>query len=596
MKHRLLIVLVGFMVSACGAMQGSNTNNSSQSSNSPQHSAGENTGTPKADLILSGGKIRTPEGWVEAVAIRQGVIIAVGDTASVNRFKGKTTELIALDGKTVLPGLGDMHVHSTRGGLEQIACRIPPGSPADAIAQVVTGCTTGKQPGEWVTGGNWVAAGFAPGQQNREFLDKLAPDNPVALFDESHHSLWVNSAALELAGITAETPDPDGGVIDRDSAGKPTGLLRETAMSLVLSMIPPPTETQLSEALQLAGNQMLSYGITSFTDAGAFVPSTVANMSQLSAEGKLKQRVRACIRWTPLAGDDPVSRGEALIADRASYEQPRLRLDCVKIVLDGVPTESRTALMLEPYLSHDHGAEATRGLPMIPSDILFPAVTEFDRQGLHIKFHAAGDGAVRQGIESIAVAREANGWGGPAHDVCHNSFVNPADIPRVRDLEMTWEFSPYIWFPTPISEHDISKVIGKERMKRWIPIKDALETNARVVAGSDWPVVPSVNPWLAIETMVTRQVPGGGDKELGGGQKITLEQAMRIFTANAAEYMGIRDQVGSIEPGMHADIIVVEKNPFDVPITQVHKTKVLMTFIDGEKVFDLAAPPTLTAQ
>ncbi len=123
---------------------------------------------------------------------------------------------------------------------------------------------------------------------------------------------------------------------------------------------------------------------------------------------------------------------------------------------------------------------------------------------------------------------------------------------------MTWEFSPYICFSTPISEHDISKVIGEERMRRWIPIKDALDTGARVIAGSDWPVVPSVNPWLAIETMVTRQVPGVCDKELGGSQKITLEHAMDIYTLNAAQYMGIRDKVGSIEPGMHADLIVLE--------------------------------------
>jgi predicted amidohydrolase YtcJ len=545
-------------------------------------------------LILTGGKVKTPQGWVEAVAISDGVIAAVGDSQSIKARKAKGTQVVELDGKTVLPGLGDMHVHSTRGGLEQIACKIPPGSGADVIAQVVAECAAASEPGVWVTGGNWVAAGFEPGQQNRAFLDKVAPDNPVALFDESHHSLWVNSAALELAGIAADTPNPDGGVIDRDSGGEATGLLRETAMGLVLDVAPPATEAELAEALHLAGNQMLAYGITSFTDAGPFDPSYIGNMSELSGEGKLQQRVRVCMRWTPLAGDDPDVRGETLINSRANYEQPRLLTDCVKIVLDGVPTESRTAVMLEPYF-HEDGEEATTGLPMIPSDILNPAVAEFDRQGLHVKFHAAGDGAVRQAIDAVAFARAQNGWGGPPHDVCHNSFVNLADIPRVRDLEMTWEFSPYIWFPTPISEQDITRVIGEERMKRWIPIKDALETDARVVAGSDWPVVPSVNPWLAIETMVTRQVPGGGAKELGSSQKVTLEQAMSIFTENAAEYMGMRDKFGSIEPGMLADIIVVEKNPYEVPITEVHKTKVLMTFINGEKVFDLASPPRLTA-
>jgi len=552
---------------------------------------------PAADLILKNGEIWTPGGWAEAVAISRGVIVATGSSTDVAASAAPDAQIVDLKGAAVLPGLADSHVHSMFAGMEQFSCRLAPGSKADAIAAAVSACVRAKQPGQWITGGNWVAAGFRPGQQNRQFLDRIAPSNPVALIDESHHSLWVNSAALKLAGITRDTPDPDGGVIDRDASGEPVGLLRETAMGLVNAHVPPPTDAERRAALTLSSNQMLSYGITAFTDAGVLLPDAGV-MSAMSADGTLKQRVRGCMRWMPLAGSDPVANGEAMIARRAFYSQPRFKLDCVKIVLDGVPTESRTALMIDPYLAshHGHGGESTRGIAMLSPEILNPAVTRFDREGLVIKFHTAGDGAVREAIEAVAAARKANGWGGPAHDVGHNSFVDPADIDRVRDLDMTWEFSPYIWYPTPIAAQDIRGVVGDERMKRWIPIRDAVESHALVVAGSDWSVVPSVNPWLAIETMVTRQMPGGSKETLGEGQKISLEEALRIFTENAAMHMGLRDKVGSIAPGMRADMIVVERNPFKVPITEVHKTRVLMTFIDGEKVYDAASPPKFTAR
>jgi len=195
----------------------------------------------------------------------------------------------------------------------------------------------------------------------------------------------------------------------------------------------------------------------------------------------------------------------------------------------------------------------------------------------------------------VATAREINGFGGPMHAVGHSTFVNLADIPRVRDVQMSWEFSPYIWYPTPIASNDIRAALGDERMKRWVPIKDALDTGALVVAGSDWSVVPSVNPWLAIETMVTRQKPGGSQERLGEQERVEIEDAFRILTENGARLMGQRDKVGSIDVGMRADVIVTETNPFDVPITRVHTTKVKMTFIDGEKVFDAASPPKLTA-
>jgi predicted amidohydrolase YtcJ len=552
---------------------------------------------PAADMILVNGEIRTPGGWVQAMAVKNGVIVAVGDVTSVSARRGASTQVIDLKGKAVLPGLHDSHVHALFAGAEQFACGFAPGAKPAAISAALKACVGTKKPGEWIQGGNWVGAVFAKGQQTAAFLDKIAPDNPVVLTDESHHSTWVNSAALKLAGITRATQNPQGGIIERDARGEPTGVLRESASRLVGAVIPLATEEEKRRALILSTSQMLSFGITSFTDAGV-TDENAGTMAALAGEGLMKQRVRGCIRWAGGGPDAARAASEDLIRRRSEFTKGRFSPDCVKIVLDGVPTESHTAAMLAPYegTAHSHGDGREKGLLMIPQPVLNEGVTRFDREGLIIKFHAAGDGAVRAAIDAVAAARTANGMGGAKHDVGHNSFVDMADIPRARDIGMTWEFSPYIWYPTPIAASDIRAAVGDERMKRWIPIKDALDTGALVVAGSDWSVVPSVNPWLAIETMVTRQKPGGSKETLGEAERVTLDQAFRIFTENGALQAGHRDKVGSLEPGMHADFVVTAENPFKVPVTRIHATKVEMTFIDGEKVFDIASPPPLTAR
>jgi predicted amidohydrolase YtcJ len=545
-----------------------------------------------ADLVLTGGQVYTPSGWQEALAIRDGVIVAVGKTSDVAPLRGPQTDTVDLAGKAVFPGLHDMHVHTYFAGMEQYQCRFAYGAKLKEILSAVRACAQAKQPDEWVEGGNWVDAVFAEGEQTRQALDRVVPKNPVALGDEAHHSLWVNSRALELAGITRATPDPEGGIIERDAKGEPTGVLRERAMRLVEAVKPEPSDELKRKALTLSTNQMLSFGITSFTEAWV-TPQNMPTFSALSREGVLKQRVRGCTAWRP---DDTAAA--KLITERARYATPRFDTACVKLFLDGVPLESRTAAMLQPYEGKDGHppVETDRGILMIPQSQLNAAVAAFDAQGLHIKFHAAGDGAVRAAIDAVEYARKVNGTGGPMHDVGHNSFVDPADLPRVRAVHMAWEFSPYIWFPSPIVDVDVRRVVGEERLARFIPIKDAVVTGAPVVAGSDWSVVPSVNPWLAMETMVTRRAPGGGDAAIAEGQRVTLEQALRMYTTNAAEVMGDRDRVGSLEVGMHADFVVTERNPFQVPITDVHATRVLLTYIDGEKVYDAASPPTLSSQ
>lgn len=538
-----------------------------------------------ADVLVVGGQIKTPTGWAQAMAIRDGVIVAVGTRAKARKLLGARARVIDVHGMTVMPGLVDSHVHPLFAGLGAASCQLPPGAGPAVVASAVKSCVARAAPGAWVQGGNWVAASFANGQQNRAFLDANAPNNPVLLNDEALHSVWVNSRALQIAGINRDTPDPEGGIIERGADGEPTGLLRENATRLVEGVVPPDSLEARRSAIQWATDTMLSYGITAFTVASIREPD-IEPFAQLTREGRIKQHIRGCIVWEPHPGTQH-DIGEKLIENRSNYTTSRFRPDCVKLFLDGVPTESHTGAMLEPYADRSaNDVRPAQGLLMIPQDDLNSAVARFDKMGLSVKFHAAGDGAVRAAIDALSYTRRVNGAAGPMHAVGHSTFVDRMDIPRVGPLNAAWEFSPYIWYPTPIASVDILKAVGPERMKRWVPIAEALKTKALVVAGSDWPVIPSVNPWLGIETLVTRARPGGSTERLGAGEAISRLQAFELFTQNGARLMGLGGVTGAIAPGLRADFIVTDRNPYTVAISSLHAIRVMMTFIDGERVFE----------
>ena len=529
-----------------------------------------------ADLVIEDAKIYTPNGWANSIAIANGVIVAVGDAAAIAPHRAADTQILDLDGRMVMPGLHDMHVHPLGAGMAQLACDIPHGSDAEAALAVIAGCAAKAEAGEWITGGGYDnnSLGTTP---TRAMLDQVAPNNPIILRDISGHSAWANSRALAIAEIDRNTADPDGGIIERDDAGEPSGVLREAAAMLVSVRIPEASVEEGAAALLWSLNEMMSHGITAFDDAG--VSETTARAYGLLADrGDLKLRARGCL-W---------GRDMSLIARHMEFARDKFSPTCVKLMLDGVPTDGHTAAMVDPYIDgghsdHDQTARE-RGLLMIPQDELNTLVADLDRRGFTVKFHAAGDAAVRAGLNAIEFSRKENGFNGQYHNVGHNSFVKMEDITRARDIFATFEFSPYIWYPSPIIG-DIRAAVGEERMKRWIPVKDALDAGAHVVPGSDWSVVPSVNPWLAIETLVTRQVPGGGGEVLGAQERISLEQAVDIFTRQSAEQSNAGHATGTIETGKLADLIVLDRNIFEVPITDIHRTKVLMTLVGGEIIY-----------
>jgi predicted amidohydrolase YtcJ len=303
------------------------------------------TGTGPAVLLLTGGKVHTPGGIAEAMAVdADGVILAVGSASEVSALKTGSTRVVELAGASVLPGFHDVHVHPVFGGILEKQCKIAQGAALEAIQARVKECVAKAAPGEWITGGQWDASaiGRIP---DRSMLDAVAPRNPVWLHDTSGHSTWANSKALEAAGISRKTPDPEGGIIERDARGEPTGIQRETANGLIQAHVPPPSAEHTQAALEWALQNMLSYGITSFTEASlgfsAGLPREAGVWRTVADQGKLKQRARLCLTWAP--GN---AEAESVIAGRNAYTRERLSPDCVKIFLDGVPTDSHTAAML----------------------------------------------------------------------------------------------------------------------------------------------------------------------------------------------------------------------------------------------------------
>jgi predicted amidohydrolase YtcJ len=537
-------------------------------------------------LALEHGHILTPDGAVEALAAdARGVIVALGSSADIERIRPMSARVVDLEGHTVLPGFQDLHVHPVFAGLQAQRCVIPQGSALPAVQQSLRKCVERSGPDKWITGGQWDASaiGRAP---DRRMLDKVAPSNPVLLGDTSEHSAWANSRALALAGIDARTADPPNGIIERDRSGQPTGVLREDAVLLVRRHVPEPTDAELRSALESSLETMLSYGITSFTEAAAGYSSNarkeVNAYVALADAGILRQRTRLCVSWEP--GSEVA---EGVIAARNAYARSRLSVDCVKLFLDGVPTDSHTAAMLEPYASAVTGrsdAAGVRGLLLLRQEVIDRAVTRFDAMGLAVKFHAAGDAAVRAGLNAIEAARRTNGFSGVLHDVGHCTFVSREDIPRARAIGATFEVSPYLWGPSPIND-DIAAAVGPELIRRVWPVREMIDSGALVVPGSDWSVVPSVNPWIAVEMLVTRERSGGSSDAFGKQEAITLKEALDLFTVNAARHRQMEGLVGRIAPGMLADLIVVDQDPYAVPVNSLHATRVLMTIINGEIVF-----------
>lgn len=554
------------------------------------------------------------------VAVTDGVIVAVD--ADLTALRGPATEVVDLAGGLLHAGFVDAHIHPIQGGLERLSCDLSDGSTVAEYLDIVAryaaanpprGCDASRA---WITGGGWAMSAFPGGTPTAALLDEVEPIRPVFLFNRDHHGAWANSAALALAGITADTPDPADGRIERLPDGSPSGTLHEGAAKLVAAVAPGPSPDEEFAALLEAQRYALSLGITGWQDAivgDYFGASDTALVYRRALdEGRLLVDVTGALWWDRDRGVEQVpellARREALVVELG--EGARFRLPAVKIMADGV-VENGTASMLEPYLGPLGEGEHPRGIAFVGGQALVDAIVALDAAGFSAHVHVIGDRAVRDALDGFAAARERNGWSTPGrHHLAHLQFVHPDDVARFAALGVTANMQALWACNEPQMRELTVPIVGPERAATQYPFASVLRSQAagapvarvpRLCAGSDWPV-STPDPWQAIHVAVNRTLPTSDpdfDPEpLLADEALTLAEALQAYTAGSAWVTGrgpadtVQDArgraargAGVIEVGAVADLAATDRDPFAGPAESIHETRNVGTWIAGQRVF-----------
>jgi hypothetical protein len=534
-------------------------------------------------LLLTGATVWTGTGDVlrrGTVAIEAGRIVAV-EQGRAGRA-GTADEVVDLAGCTLVPGFQDGHVHPGHGGLRRIRCDLTDvAHDAAGYAAAVAAYARSHPNAAWITGGGWNMPHFPGGLPRRETLDAVAHERPVHLVNVDGHGAWVNSRALEIAGVTARTPDPPDGRIERDPDGTPTGMLHEGAMDLVARHVPAPGAGELVAATAEAQRHLHALGITAWTDAWV-TPADLAAYQTLAAAGRLTARVTAALWWDRHRGLEQIAD---LVEQRAATRGERLSASTVKIMLDGV-VENGTAAMIAPYLDSSGAPTANVGLSYVPPDLLAEAVTRLDGLGFQVHVHAIGDRAVREALDAFAVARRRGGAADRRHTIAHVQVVDPDDLPRFAALDVVVNAQPLWAQPEPQMTALTLPVLGPRRGARQYPWASLLRTGARLAFGSDWPV-SSADPLQGIAVAVDRL---GADSPVGAApflpaERLTLDEALTAATRGAAYLHHVDDRTGTIAVGMAADLTVVGAPLFGPDAWPPAAADVVLTIVAGEIVY-----------
>jgi len=528
------------------------------------------------DLVLVNGKVWTGDAarpWAEAVAVRDGKIVAAGTAAELRTLSPSGAKLVDLGGSLVLPGFIDSHTHFLAGGfaLKSIQLREAK-SRGDFVARIAAKARE-LGPGRWIVNGDWDHQQFSPVElPRRDWVDAVTPDNPVCVNRLDGHMILANSAALKLAGVTRNTPVPPGGEIEMDpETGEPTGILKDTAMELVYAKIPEPSFAEKLEAAGASVRHAAENGVTSvheMADASSF--EVFQEMARL---GRLTTRVHVYI---PITEVELVAR----LKVKSPFGGPYLQLAGLKAFMDG-SLGSATACFFEPYADDPKTSGLLHG-QMYPEGIMERRILEADRAGLQLAVHAIGDRANSLLLDMYEKAVAANGPRDRRWRVEHAQHLRPADISRFGKLGLVAAVQPY---------HAIDdgrwaeQKIGPERVRTTYPFESLRRAGAVLAFGSDWTVAP-LSPILGIYAAVTRRTLDG--KNPGGwvpGEKVSVEEAVRAYTANGAWVEFAEGAKGTIEAGKLADLVVLDRDIFTIPAEEIVRAGVRMTILDGRIIY-----------
>lgn len=535
-----------------------------------------------AETIVVHGKIYTvneEQEWAEAVAIRDGKIVAIGTDSEIQAFRGPSTHVIDAGGRLVLPGFEDCHIHFMDGSMGLVEVDLNGATTVAEIQKRVKAFADAHPKDPWITGMGWTYPTFGPAAlPDKKFLDEVVPGRPVYLVAFDGHSSWANSKALELAGIDKQTPDPPNGKIVRDANGEATGALKEWAGDLVARKMPKPSRAERLAALRKGIHEANRVGLTRVDSAGQ-------DFEYLDLYNELRHNGELTLRfYVAYFLDPPELRAEDLkkIEDaRKAYHDDWISGGVVKTMLDGV-VEAHTAAMFAPY-SDD---PSQSGKLFWDPEKYRAAVAELDQRGLQIFTHAIGDKAVHTALDAYENAARVNHSHDARPRIEHIETITAEDIPRFGKLGVIASVQPLHLYPDEDTLDIWARNVGSERAQRAWVFHSIEASGGRLAFGSDWPVV-TLNPWEGLQTALTRKTAEG--KPEGGfvpAEAVSLQDGIKAYTLGAAFAARREKEEGSLEPGKLADLIIVDQDLFKIPATQIDKTQVLLTMVGGRTVYE----------
>lgn len=544
------------------------------------------------DLLFTGGTVFTGSGTPLAgysVAVTGDRITAVVPDAEADALANPHTRRIDLAGAMLAPGFQDAHAHPIGAGVELLQCNLTETESAEEAVSAIAAYAAANPDEPWILGAGWSMDHYPGGSPTRDLIDAVVPDRPVFLMSRDHHSAWVNTEAIRIAGLDANTPDPADGRIEREADEFPAGTFHEGSSELFSDVKPETTPDLAYRGLLRAQEELLALGITAWQDAwvGDGGPGTGGRGAYLRAveEGTLRVHVVGAQWWERDKGLEQIDRILELREERlASGSSDRFELGTVKIMVDGV-AENYTASMIEPYRDAEGHDTCNHGISFLDHDTMVEAVKRLDAAGMQVHFHALGDRAVRDALDAVEAARAANGPSNGRHHLAHLQVVTEADTKRFAEVDATANLQA-LWATHEDQLDTLTLPFLQEgAVNRQYPFGDLQANGARLAAGSDWPV-SSANPLEAIHIAVTRVAPGIESEPLGGEhQRLDLVTALSAYTSGSA-YVNHRDHdTGYIREGYLANLVVVNPDPFSVPTDELFQTRVTSTWIEGEAVY-----------
>lgn len=549
----------------------------------------------KPDLIFHSGRVFTHP-WSTsrsaAVAVKNGRIVAIGNNEDILALKGPRTKLVDIHGQLLVPGFQDVHVHPVTAGEVLSSCYLLDTFGREETLNVIREYTASHSSSPWVRGWGWKQDDFGPSGPSRDVLDRIIPDRPAYLTRADGHAAWVNSKALEIAGVADDAPDPQGGRYERDSEGRITGLLHERAMNVVQRVFPKYTTRELLDALKAGQNHLLSLGITGWQDASVEEEQLRAYTAG-EASGELAAHVTGALRWDADKGLDQISD---IIERRRIYANDHLTLNTVKIMIDGVIEGSHTAALEEPYLDPDSGKPTDNyGKTFLDADELKDAVNALTSHGFQLHFHAIGDRAVHYALDALEYAFVRNGAPGNHPVISHIQLINPKDVERFEQLGAIGSMQPF-WASRDATQEALTiPYIGLERAAREYPFHDLAEAGVTLAGGSDW-MISSAWPIDGIHVAVNRKqydLERSGRSFLHANPEplyphnaITLAQGLTAYTYGTATANNRQHITGRLFPGYRADFALLDRDPFAAPDDQIGATKLVATYISGKPVYE----------